>query len=61
MSGFTKVREESGNLLQQFLRDLISFEHHKSYSVDLDTFSLSVSRKFDERMDLYEESIHKSA
>jgi len=27
----------------------------------MDTFSLSVSRKFDERMDLYEQTVHRNA
>lgn len=58
---FEKARDDTGNLLQQFLRDLISFEHHKSYTVELDTFSLAVSKKFDDRMDQYEERVHRNA
>ena len=61
MDDFTKVRTAAGTQLQQFLRDLINFENQKSFSVELDTFSLSVSKRFDIRVDRYEEYVHNRA
>jgi hypothetical protein len=60
-SAYQTMRADVGKQLQEFLRELIKFEHYKSSTVELDTFSLSVSKKFDQRMDLYEEQVHRSA
>ncbi len=54
-TSFQQIRGDVGKQLQEFLRELIKFEHQKSSTVELDTFSLSVAKKFDQRMDLYEE------
>jgi len=61
MEDFDRARRATGGQLQAFLRDLIAFENQKSFTVELDTFSLSVSRRFDERMDRYEAQVHKRA
>ena len=44
---FQQIRGDVGKQLQEFLRELIKFEHQKSSTVELDTFSLSVAKKFD--------------
>ena len=43
MEDFQRVRSSTGNSLTLFLRELIAFENQKSFTVELDTFSLSVS------------------
>jgi hypothetical protein len=39
------------------LRALIAFEKKGGFQVDMDTFSMAISNKFDQRMDLYEEAV----
>jgi hypothetical protein len=60
MKTFVEVRADTSSHLQQFLKELIAFEHQKSYNVELDAFSLSVSKRFDQRMDQYEQKVHKN-
>jgi hypothetical protein len=51
MEDFSRARGSAGGALQAFIKDLIAFENSKSFGVELDTFSLAVSRRFDYRMD----------
>ena len=55
-----KERAETANKLQAFLKDLIKFEHHTSSAVELNSFSMQVSRRFDTRMDQYETKVHRN-
>lgn len=58
MAIFMGDRADTANKLQTFLRELIKFEHQTASAVELNSFSISVTRRFDARMDQYESRVH---